>query len=80
MRHLSLFTKADEANITPIEASNASNFTEGTNVTGTPLDDAPPDGGYGWVCCIAVSLLNGFTWGVAAVHDHSQFLPWPLRH
>lgn len=29
--------------------------------------DAPPDGGYGWVVCGAVSLINGFTWGVAAV-------------
>lgn len=31
-----------------------------------PIDD-PPDGGYGWVVCGAVSLINGFTWGVAAV-------------
>lgn len=27
----------------------------------------PPEGGYGWVVCGAVSLINGFTWGVAAV-------------
>ncbi|KAK1067027.1 hypothetical protein LTR74_006741 [Friedmanniomyces endolithicus] len=26
----------------------------------------PPDGGYGWVCCGAVALINGFTWGIAA--------------
>ncbi|OQN99786.1 hypothetical protein B0A48_14556 [Cryoendolithus antarcticus] len=31
-----------------------------------PPVEPPPDGGYGWVCCGAVSLLNGFTWGVAA--------------
>ena len=29
--------------------------------------EGPPDGGYGWVVCFAISLLNGFTWGVAAV-------------
>lgn len=30
-------------------------------------DEPPPEGGYGWVVCGAVSLINGFTWGVAAV-------------
>lgn len=39
--------------------------------SGTPdetQDDAPPDGGLtAWTCCGAVSLINGFTWGVAAV-------------
>jgi hypothetical protein len=29
--------------------------------------DEPPEGGYGWVVVGAVSLINGFTWGVAAV-------------
>ena len=29
-------------------------------------DERPPEG-YGWVVCGAVSLINGFTWGVAAV-------------
>jgi hypothetical protein len=32
-----------------------------------PEPDDPPEGGYGWVVCGAVSLINGFTWGVAAV-------------
>lgn len=27
----------------------------------------PPDGGYGWVCVLACSLVNGFTWGVVSV-------------
>lgn len=27
-----------------------------------------PDGGYGWVCVGAQFLINGFTWGVAAVN------------
>jgi len=31
------------------------------------LSDEPPEGGYGWVVCGAVALINGFTWGVAAV-------------
>lgn len=29
---------------------------------------APPDGGYGWLCVLAQFLINGFTWGVAAVY------------
>ncbi|KAF7190756.1 putative transporter MCH2 [Pseudocercospora fuligena] len=28
--------------------------------------EPPPDGGYGWIVCFALSLLNGFTWGSAA--------------
>ena len=27
----------------------------------------PPDGGYGWVCMVAVFFINGFTWGIIAV-------------
>ncbi len=26
-----------------------------------------PDGGYGWVCVVAVFFINGFTWGIIAV-------------
>jgi MFS family permease len=26
-------------------------------------DSPPPDGGYGWVCCLAVTGINGFIWG-----------------
>lgn len=29
-------------------------------------EEAPPDGGYAWVCCGALAILNAFTWGVAA--------------
>jgi hypothetical protein len=45
---------------------------------GIQADEPPPEGGYGWVVCGAVSLINGFTWGVAAVrlytipHLHSD--------
>jgi hypothetical protein len=34
------------------------------------VPDDPPEGGYGWVVCGAVSLINGFTWGVAAVRSY----------
>jgi hypothetical protein len=30
---------------------------------GDQTDEPPPEGGYGWVVCGAVSLINGFTWG-----------------
>jgi MFS family permease len=26
----------------------------------------PPDGGYGWVCLVAVFFINGFSWGIIA--------------
>ena len=29
--------------------------------------DDPPDGGYGWVCCIATFWINAHTWGVNSV-------------
>jgi hypothetical protein len=48
-----------------------------------PAPDDPPEGGYGWVVCGAVSLINGFTWGVAAVrpnHSPSNQLTSPLTH
>jgi hypothetical protein len=37
------------------------------NPNGQDRLDGPPEGGYGWVVVGAVSLINGFTWGVAAV-------------
>ena len=29
--------------------------------------DAPPNGGYGWVCVAAVFIVNAHTWGLNSV-------------
>jgi hypothetical protein len=39
-----------------------------------PAPGDPPEGGYGWVVCGAVSLINGFTWGVAAVRPNPSHI------
>lgn len=31
------------------------------------IEPIPPNGGYGWVCMMAVFLINAHTWGVNAV-------------
>jgi len=31
-------------------------------------ENAPPDGGYGWVCVASCFTINFFTWGVVAVN------------
>lgn len=38
---------------------------EMTNVAS--IEPVPPNGGYGWVCTLAVFLINSHTWGVNAV-------------
>lgn len=38
---------------------------EMTNVAN--IEPVPPNGGYGWVCVLAVFLINAHTWGVNAV-------------
>ncbi|KAF4556906.1 MFS-type transporter-like protein 17 [Elsinoe fawcettii] len=30
----------------------------------SPPADIPPNGGYGWVCTIAVAIINAHTWGI----------------
>lgn len=37
----------------------------------------PPNGGYGWVCCACVSLINGHTWGLNS--SYGVFLAHYLR-
>lgn len=44
---------------------------ESHNLQTSAAARAPPDGGYGWVCVLAQFLINGFTWGVAAVSKPS---------
>lgn len=36
-----------------------------SNVAGR--EDVPPDGGYGWVCSVALLFINAHTWGVNSV-------------
>ncbi|KAK8041422.1 hypothetical protein PG994_014429 [Apiospora phragmitis] len=52
-------------------------MTEETIQQSTPA----PDGGYGWICVAAQFLINGFTWGVAAVRPpyHHRFLFFSIR-
>ena len=39
----------------------------GEDGTVVPEPEAPPDGGYGWICLGAMFTINCFTWGVIAV-------------
>jgi hypothetical protein len=44
-----------------------------------PTDDSvPPDGGYGWICCIAFTCINGATWGNLA--SYGTFLSYYINH
>ena len=52
-----------ELDTSDIEATE-SQVLESEGETNIP---PPPDGGYGWVCVLACSLVNGFTWGVVSV-------------
>lgn len=36
------------------------------------VDEAIPDGGYGWVCLVAVMLINANTWGVNSVRGRAS--------
>ncbi|KAK3074503.1 hypothetical protein LTR53_002985 [Teratosphaeriaceae sp. CCFEE 6253] len=59
----------------PREHINATGEHDDAGVN--PIED-PPDGGYGWVCCTAVALINGFTWGIAA--SYGVYLSWYLAN
>lgn len=56
-----------ELETSDIEATDVQ-VLESETETNTP---PPPDGGYGWVCVLACSLVNGFTWGVVSVSSSS---------
>ncbi|KAI4255230.1 MAG: hypothetical protein LQ352_002674 [Teloschistes flavicans] len=35
---------------------------------GSRGEEAPPDGGYGWICVAACFMINGFTWGTVSAY------------
>ena len=37
-------------------------------------ENAPPDGGYGWVCVVACFIVNFFTFGLVSVSRFSKNL------
>jgi len=41
----------------------------------TRREEAPPDGGYGWICVAACFTINCFTWGTVSVSLHCQESP-----
>jgi hypothetical protein len=63
-------------NDTPVArpSSSSRSSPQTAFVTETQLT---PDGGYGWVCVFAQFLINGFTWGVAAVQCTDLESPYP---
>ncbi|KAJ5102630.1 Major facilitator superfamily domain general substrate transporter [Penicillium argentinense] len=44
----------------------------------TPQADAPPDGGYGWVCAVAAAIVNAHSWGFNSAY--AVFLAYYLGH
>lgn len=58
-------TNAEHPQVVEFALDPAVTVESGTD--GDQSDEPPPEGGYGWVVCGAVALINGFTWGVAAV-------------
>jgi len=66
-------TTPEQAQVVEFALDPAVTVENGTD--GNQTDEPPPEGGYGWVVCGAVSLINGFTWGVAAVRFlHASFM------
>jgi hypothetical protein len=58
-------TQVETAQVIEFALNPPATVEHGPNGQNPP--DEPPEGGYGWVVVGAVSLINGFTWGVAAV-------------
>ncbi|KXL42162.1 MAG: hypothetical protein FE78DRAFT_110394 [Acidomyces sp. 'richmondensis'] len=59
--------------ISIVYTSGCTSFAKNPVTTSSPQIKPLPDGGYGWVCCAAVSLVNGFTWQSYGVYL-SQYL------
>ncbi|GAB7357104.1 hypothetical protein MBLNU459_g7909t2 [Dothideomycetes sp. NU459] len=51
--------KSNETHIAPIEADLAIPALSASAIE-------VPDGGYGWICVLSISIINGFVWGVSA--------------
>ncbi|KAM3163146.1 hypothetical protein ACU8KH_03416 [Lachancea thermotolerans] len=58
-------TKEQSSTADSSQQSSASLQTVNENLTEGSLEapDNPPDGGYGWVCCLCVTLIMFSTWG-----------------
>ena len=71
----------DESQVTPQHHTGTGTGAD-TDTAHEPPDEAlanlalaepvPPNGGYGWVCTLAVFLVNAHTWGVNAVSRPSS--------
>jgi hypothetical protein len=66
-----------EENCYESEATQQSNL-EVEDVPTQAHDEAPPDGGYGWICVAACFNINCFTWGVVA--SYGVFLEYYLEN
>ncbi|KAK7535753.1 major facilitator superfamily domain-containing protein [Phyllosticta citribraziliensis] len=72
--------KPAEATIAPSEVpslpSNHSNNADPPESVVEPVQE-PPNGGYGWICCIATFWINAHTWGINS--SYGIFLAHYLR-
>lgn len=53
----------DTESVTTI-AQNDNLTSDSEKQPGSPSDEPPPDGGYGWVCTACVCMINAHTWGL----------------
>lgn len=68
MRKLSIIKGGGNGTEAISTDATTTTIEQGTTTTDNVVQpvDLPPDGGYGWVVAGALSLINFFTWGVAA--------------
>lgn len=69
MRRFSVLKASDNSTeVTSSDATTPIVLEQGNDATDDVVQpvELPPDGGYGWVVAGALSLINFFTWGVAA--------------